>query len=326
MGGKQFPRHHAGGPRSKSGPTMVNMPPRYRPVPKRAAEADMLANKSEHLNVGDSIGFAALIIGVLAVVLMPPFWLKIPLLLLSAVGCLVFLLKSHWTHVWPKVRQYLVAGVAILILGLIGIPQLVSQWRIEHPEHPANASPLPPFSAAVEFLYSGIYEPGAMLPFWTSNGDRLLCRVHMLTFLRLVNLQTAPALIDKFDVEVIATDGHWVKLRRMDTISWTPYLGTDKKRLIAIDAPFLDRQIVGHPIPAKGAVRGWVFYDNPESANSFALTNTVRITVSDFTGNMYVADPAQVALGSVQDITFGILKRARQDLSRIPAVDHCGAP
>jgi hypothetical protein len=89
--------------------------------------------KPNPLNFGDSIGLLSLILGVLALVLTPPFWWKIGLLLPTGVGCLIFAHKSQWTHGWPPVFQYGSAVFACLLIGSIAVPQLRSQWSREHP-------------------------------------------------------------------------------------------------------------------------------------------------------------------------------------------------
>jgi hypothetical protein len=99
--------------------------------------------KREPYNFGDSIGFLALLAAVWAVVLTPPLWLKIVLLAASAVGCFVFLHKSHWTHAWTKLWRNASALALVVVLALIGIPQFRSQWESEHLRKVAETVPTP---------------------------------------------------------------------------------------------------------------------------------------------------------------------------------------
>lgn len=82
-----------------------------------------------HLDLGNSIGVVAIIIALLAFVLTPPFWVKIAVLSLSAVGFFYFFLKSHWTHTWNRVAQLSCAFVLSLLIASIAAPQLKEQWE-----------------------------------------------------------------------------------------------------------------------------------------------------------------------------------------------------
>jgi hypothetical protein len=96
--------------------------------------------ESGRLNFGDSVGFICLLIAVISVIITPPFWLKVPLLLLSAIGFFVFTRKSHWTHQWHWFYQTGSAFLIVVILGVVAVPQLATQWRNEHPT-PPNVGP-----------------------------------------------------------------------------------------------------------------------------------------------------------------------------------------
>lgn len=134
MGGRQFK------PTNKTG---QHKPPLIVPVqPVRAQEA------KPGFNVGDSIGFAALLLGVIVVAITPPVSIRAIALLVSALGCIYLARKSHWTCTWSPKKQNVVSVVAVLILLGIGVPQIVGQWRTEHPrqslgnqDHKQNPEP-----------------------------------------------------------------------------------------------------------------------------------------------------------------------------------------
>jgi hypothetical protein len=133
-------------------------------------------------------------------------------------------------------------------------------------------------------------------------------------------------MIDRFDTEVKTTDNRWVKLWRMDTVGWKPFSETKLPNIFTpIDAMFIDRQIIGQTMPPKGVARGWVFYDYPESADPATSTRTLRVTVEDFSGNMFVADPVPSISSTVQDMQYAITGKS-QDLRKFEKTNHCGIP
>lgn len=91
------------------------------------------APKNTHFNFGDSVGVLALIVAAIAMAISPPVSLRILLLAASAFGFLLFFHKSHWTHSWLPFNKISGALAATVLLGLIGIPQIISQWRGENP-------------------------------------------------------------------------------------------------------------------------------------------------------------------------------------------------
>jgi hypothetical protein len=101
-------------------------------TPQRLDVVEAKSNTQRGLNLGDSIGLAALIFAMVAVILTPPLWLKAILLVLSGVGCFVFFNKSHWTNYWSSKRRYVGAVVVVVFLVGIGVPQLREQWKAGH--------------------------------------------------------------------------------------------------------------------------------------------------------------------------------------------------
>ena len=117
-------------PAGRDGPMY---PPTTKPIKPMQPETGRNPTEGNHFNFGDSVGLAALIVTVLSVILTPPLPLKIVLLCLSAIGCFIFLHKSHWTHTWSGLARNSAAGMLLVTLGAVAIPQLISQWRNEHP-------------------------------------------------------------------------------------------------------------------------------------------------------------------------------------------------
>ncbi|HEU0046121.1 MAG TPA: hypothetical protein VFQ43_00785 [Nitrososphaera sp.] len=121
---------------AREGPTY----PPTRPIKPMQPETGRKPTESNHFNFGDSVGLAALIVTVLSVTLTPPLPLKIVLLCFSAVGCFVFLHKSHWTHTWSGLVKNGAAGMLIIAVSAVAVPQLISQWRNEPPAQTSGDS------------------------------------------------------------------------------------------------------------------------------------------------------------------------------------------
>jgi hypothetical protein len=95
-------------------------------------EAKPIPEKPERLNVGDSIGFAGILVGVLLVIIVPPLWIKIPLMFSVCLGTFMWVRRSLWTHGWSPRSQYVSASIFCVMVLAIGIPQFISQWKQEH--------------------------------------------------------------------------------------------------------------------------------------------------------------------------------------------------
>ncbi len=96
-------------------------------LPSEAPQLDL-----NHFNRGDSVGVVALIVTVLAVVLTPPLWIKIPMLFAACIGCVFFTRRSHWTYKWPRRGQFVTALLIVVVIVVVGVPQFIAQWKVEH--------------------------------------------------------------------------------------------------------------------------------------------------------------------------------------------------
>jgi len=127
MGGRQFPKPVHKKQEQHNPVTAISMPA----SPATMVTANSVPAQTEHFNFGDSVGVAAFIVTVLAMAL--PLWLKTIMLTVGCLGCFVFARKSPWTHRWSRKMQHGSASIIVAIVVAIGIPQLIAQWRSEHP-------------------------------------------------------------------------------------------------------------------------------------------------------------------------------------------------
>jgi hypothetical protein len=86
----------------------------------------------QHLNRGDSLAVAGLIITAVLTGLAPPLPLRILAVILGIAGCFIFVRKSYWTRSWGRSWRYVAAiAVAIVMIG-VAVPQFIDQWKSEH--------------------------------------------------------------------------------------------------------------------------------------------------------------------------------------------------
>jgi hypothetical protein len=119
------------------------------PISKEMPEAVPATKESSPLNIGDSLGLLALLLGVFLVIVTPPLYLKIPLLFALCIAVFLFTGHSHWTHRWPKVRQRLVAAGTALLLSIIAVPQFISQRKTGQPQQTPTAATVPPLANTI---------------------------------------------------------------------------------------------------------------------------------------------------------------------------------
>jgi hypothetical protein len=127
---------------------LVTQHPEQLP-PQTRSQRVAVSTQQNSLNAGDSIGLAALLLTVFAMVLTPPLWVKVPFILLSSVGCFIFFNKSHWTHLWKTAYRNGGASLLIVLVALVAVPQFETQWKMEHPATTASRRPNPPGDARV---------------------------------------------------------------------------------------------------------------------------------------------------------------------------------
>jgi hypothetical protein len=129
-------------------------------------------------NFGDSLGLLALIFAVLATVLAPPFWVKVVLLALCVPCIYTFANRSHWTHSWNPLVQNIMATVLVIIVSLIGVPQLMTQWKSEHPAQSTSAPdvqyPLPP-QGRLQRVEASLEVPSSQLCVGMSDTAQINC-------------------------------------------------------------------------------------------------------------------------------------------------------
>ena len=147
-----------------------------------------------------SHGAFALIVALLLVVLVTSD--KISATVALCVGG-AWLVAFVWIARSQTIRELTVFSrlffVAVTGLSLAGMAMAFGGWALKSHVKPAALKPSQAFSVAVELFDTGVTEPNGNFNLWTVNGNSLICQVRLVAFLRLVNLQPASTMIDRFD-------------------------------------------------------------------------------------------------------------------------------
>src|SRR5439155_21438730 len=102
-------------------------------------------------------------------------------------------------------------------------------------------------------------------------GD-VICPANLAVFLRVVNLQQVPSMIEAFAVELPDPNHRWVKLIRMDARRWSGYWALELRRArrVDVDISCFDAFVGVRSLLPKETVRGWALLLIPK-VGVFAL-------------------------------------------------------
>ena len=123
-------------------------------APLRDAGLPEIKEQSSYLSFGDSLASVGLILMIVFIIFTPSLWWKVALLILCVPSFFVFARKSNWTHSWHWCFQYGCALLITIAVASAAAPQLMAQWRTEHPlgtkvakpdpQTPQQRGPIPP--------------------------------------------------------------------------------------------------------------------------------------------------------------------------------------
>lgn len=128
--------------------------------PTNATQAVSIYRNPGRLSLGDSVGFAGILLGVLLVVVVPPLWIKIPMMVSVCVGTFLFVRHSYWTNGWPPINRYLGASIFCVVFLVTAIPQFISQWKQEHSSFLSISAAIAPTYPAGHSEYGIKWEDG----------------------------------------------------------------------------------------------------------------------------------------------------------------------
>lgn len=161
-------------------------------APKSAPSPSVLASSEpewhQPLNRADSIGLLGFLVGLFFVLVVPTVWIKVPAFLLLC-ACSVYLIwLSHWTYKKNNHLKIVVALAVMATMGLVAVPQFVTQWQAEH------------MRSQLVFTASA---PGVAYPEGDRHGIKWL---KTFSELRLVITSNAPFPIQNLNLSVWGTD------------------------------------------------------------------------------------------------------------------------
>jgi len=115
-------------------------------------------------------------------------------------------------------------------------------------------------------------------------GD-VICPANLAVFLRVVNLQQVPSMIEAFAVELPDPNHRWVKLSRMDARRWAVYWALELRRARRVDVAnsCFDAFVGDRSLQPRETVRGWALFELPKGVE-FVLPLVLRIAIRDTLG------------------------------------------
>ncbi len=277
--------------------------------PTEAGLAPISNGADQRFTPGDSIGLLALILAAVGMVATLPFLAKASLLLGSGVLWYWFVRKSHWTYSWPRAFQVLAALAGIGIIAVIGVPQLIAQWREEHTY----------FSVLIDTSISGTNRNSAPFMAQYSREKRcVLYPVNVALHMRITNNMPKATLIDGYRVEAKNGDGKWVPLIRLKGVFvrlYTPIVGTPNGKQFY--TPLLDRELQQKNLVQGDSVSGLALFAFPDGSTYDG--REYRVTITDTPGKQSttysVASPKyDTSIDNVQE--WNIRNLSNDDLSK----------
>jgi hypothetical protein len=219
----------------------------------------------------------------------------------------------------PNVKAHYIAGT-ILVLAIIGIAitnwyrgnSQISYSGVAAPEKKDN--PLPPQGgqqdkvvASIIILMSG-HDGSCNSDWWLRDGNSkpILYPIHVLAFIRVINNQEHPLIIDSIAPYVKTTKGEWKRVIWMNTRTSSLYAYRRRNnKFTKITVPFFDQLIHERPIAERAYIRGWLFMTYPAGFTEKA--KEIRIELLDASGNVHHVYPSVGDVeGTVQDAVLPI--------------------
>lgn len=202
----------------------------------------------------------------------------------------------------PKVVILCAAGgitLVVWIVALIMIRQIAPGQRSTAPSGPFFVE----IEASVVHERKGFTASRVFIGYRSSYGDTL-SPVDVSMFIKLVNLQQVPSMIERLRVEMKLDDSEWIKLvnipLRGSTVFWAGPEGFKKVRKID-PTNSLDYLLADRPVQPHETIRGWVYLDMP--TDYFAGEGTriqYRVTARDSAGATLVyVTPTSVSTARV---------------------------
>ncbi len=162
--------------------------------------------------------------------------------------------------------------VALIIAGVV--------WKSRIP------APIAAFSSRIRASPFGSYERtrgGVFFIIYNRGEGEIVTPAQLGLYIEIINQQDHEALIDSYTVEAQNRSGEWFKLIRLDAGDGPVFLCIeDFHKAKPLDlSNGLDRQLRDRPITAHGTVRGWAFFELPQTIRDNSL---FRITAEDNNG------------------------------------------
>lgn len=277
-------------------------------------EVNLKDRKDSMLDVVASWGVVAvigpLLIGIgFGVLSMTPPEVEVSICCFVA-GLLVILVKTAWWVTFQRAESVLRRAAfltfALLGIGAFGFFSVTFALQKNNRGSPSLATTLPrepalsaaPYSVIADVTLFSPTRQGAVM-FWLVFEAPPSCTVsptNMAVHFSITNLQAHPTTMLGIKVEVMAGDGSWVQLYRLNTMGAYVFFGpinmaaplTDTKE----GSVLLDRILFESAVSPHQPAHGWLFFEYPrEYGLSFgpSLMPRFRVTIGDDLGTEYVS-------------------------------------
>jgi hypothetical protein len=182
--------------------------------------------------------------------------------------------------------------VVFVMMGSIGILTVLAFRYVEKKREEKQPVVLPAAPFLIKFdVVIEVSPPGNLQPhsgFWiTTPYAKLVSPVDILTFLKIVNLQTVPSAIESYALEALVGD-EWIKLIRIDPRAGNIYYtGSSFQSSIPIDVSqnALDFTLPTKQLGSHESIAGWAFFEDPHQSGQ--RVDTFRMTLRDAAGTEF---------------------------------------
>jgi hypothetical protein len=206
-------------------------------------------------------------------------------------------IKNH-----PVVAAFIVAGT--LVLGVLTFTNtLHDEWEKVlswlHPQEPPDA-----YAARVDVLMQDDYPMFWIIRDWTKP---VACPAMIQMTISITNLQTFPATLAEYTVEVLDANDHWVTLPHItlgagDQVYVSLVKNSTSVTLEDLEPRPLDQQLTAANFLLQPHIplRGFMFFNDPLR---YAFHH-VRVKLRDTLGVQFISKPLWPEVGDVQGTQF----------------------
>jgi hypothetical protein len=177
----------------------------------------------------------------------------------------------------------------VIVAGSLFIADIV--YKRNKPEIAPTATIVPPRFFKVDLIqqiFSGILAGNQDPTFWIVRNDKTVIPIDLFLLLRVVNLQSTPASLDQFKIEMRMRGDRWVEIHDFQSPSFRVYQGLDLRSVLEVSVkPPSVGVVFARAIPPSETKRAIAMCQIPaaELGNVEPGVPRLRVTIVDTKGN-----------------------------------------